>query len=79
MNSERSKPIRRVSSRKYRGAGDVVAKIAKPVARFVDSIFGTDLENCRGCGQRQDKMNKKIPFGLPKHPEKSHNSNQEIQ
>lgn len=51
------KPIRRVSARKYKGLGDVVERVAKPVVRLVDSVFGTDLENCGGCQKRKEFLN----------------------
>ena len=61
-------PIKRFAplprqDKKLRGAGDAVALVAKPVARALDSVFGTRLvENCGGCGSRQDWLNKAIPF-----------------
>ena len=55
-------PIRRVSARKYRGLGDVVAAAAKPIARQIDKRLKTDLEHCKGCGRRQDDLNRAVPF-----------------
>lgn len=37
--------------------GDRVAAIAKPVARAIDNIAGTDLENCGGCEQMRRDLN----------------------
>lgn len=45
-----------------RGMGDVVAYVAKPVARAIDAVAGTDLKNCLACTQRQEDWNKAIPF-----------------
>lgn len=56
------KPIRRVSSKKYRGLGDVVAAVANPVARTIDRIAGTDLQNCKGCDKRREDWNQRFPF-----------------
>ena len=58
------KPIRRVSARKYRGLGDIVEAVAKPIARAVDRIAGTDIQNCQGCAKRREKLNIAIPFTL---------------
>jgi hypothetical protein len=51
-------PIRRVSARKYRGLGDLVESVAKPIARVIDRIAGTDLQNCAGCAKRRDFLNR---------------------
>lgn len=45
------------------GLGDVVALAAKPIARGIDVIFGTDLENCGGCADRQAWLNKQFQIG----------------
>ena len=47
---------------KMRGVGDLVARVLKPVVRAVDAVAGTDLEHCKGCGGRQEKMNTAMPF-----------------
>ena len=44
------------------GAGDLVASVAKPIARMVDKAFGTDLEHCGGCEQRRAALNRALPF-----------------
>jgi hypothetical protein len=44
------------------GLGDVVAKIAKPIARIIDKVAGTKLKTCGGCAQRQRALNKMFPF-----------------
>ena len=41
-----------------RGFGDRVARVLKPIARFVDSLLGTNLARCAGCVQRQELLNK---------------------
>jgi hypothetical protein len=50
-------PIRRVSARKYRGLGDVIEQVAKPIARAIDRVAGTSLQNCAGCAKRRDFLN----------------------
>ena len=57
MKSRHPDPIRRIRARKYRGLGDMVEAIAKPVARAIDRIAGTHIENCQGCARRRDYLN----------------------
>jgi hypothetical protein len=45
-----------------RGAGDVVAAVAQPVARMIDRVSGTNLQNCGGCKRRQETLNRKFPM-----------------
>jgi len=48
--------------REYRrGLGDRIARIAQPIARAIDAVAGTDLQNCNGCAQRQELLNQKFP------------------
>lgn len=61
-----SEPIRRVSARKYRGLGDVVEAVAKPVARIIDRVTGSDLAHCPGCARRRDMLNRR--FSLRREP-----------
>jgi len=56
------KPIRRVSAKKYRGIGDVVEAVAKPIARAIDRAIGTSIEHCAGCGNRRKILNDIFPF-----------------
>lgn len=63
MSSEDPKPIRRVSPRKYRGLGDVVAAVAQPVAKVIDKAARTNLEGCAGCAKRRRALNGWVPFG----------------
>lgn len=48
--------------RRIRGAGDVVAMVAQPIAKGLDKVLGTDLQNCGGCKKRQDALNKAMPL-----------------
>ena len=45
-----------------RGLGDVVALGAKPMARAVDRVFGTDLAHCGACQERQRRWNAAVPL-----------------
>lgn len=44
-----------------RGLGDRVARIAKPIARAIDAVTGTDLSNCPDCADRQAWLNAQFP------------------
>jgi hypothetical protein len=56
------KPIKRVSVRRYRGAGDILAKAAAPIANAIDRIAGTHLSNCQGCAARRKWLNEHLPM-----------------
>jgi hypothetical protein len=56
------KPIRRVSAKKYRGIGDMVAAVAQPIARAIDRVAGTDIKHCAGCAKRRATLNRIIPL-----------------
>lgn len=49
-------------ARGIHGAGDVVAFVAKPIAKLSDKVLGTDLANCESCEQRRKKLNEKFPM-----------------
>lgn len=48
--------------RELRGLGDAVAMVAQPIAKAIDKHLGTDIQNCKGCHQRQEDWNNAIPF-----------------
>jgi hypothetical protein len=57
------RPIERlIQKARARGAGDLVAAVAQPVARAIDRAFGTHVADCGGCKQRQEALNKAFPF-----------------
>lgn len=59
------KPVGEVDteSEEYlKGLGDLIHKFALPIANAIDSIAGTDLKNCGGCQDRQEKLNQAVPF-----------------
>src|SRR4029077_8092506 len=37
--------------------GDAIATVAQPIARGIDYVFGTDIQNCQGCKGRQQYVN----------------------
>lgn len=45
-----------------RGLGDIVYKVAQPIAKTIDKIAGTNIKGCSGCAKRRNKLNKKIQF-----------------
>lgn len=50
---------------RVRGLGDAAALVLKPVAKAVDAVLGTNLRNCQGCAERQEKWNAAVPFQKP--------------
>ena len=40
------------------GAGDLVAKIAEPIAAALDATIGTKLKGCSACARRRKRLNK---------------------
>lgn len=42
--------------------GDKIEKVAKPVAKVIDTVFNTDLQNCGGCNQMKHDLNNGIPL-----------------
>jgi hypothetical protein len=43
------------------GLGDVVAKVADPIARALDAALGTKLAGCGGCSKRRRALNRLVP------------------
>jgi hypothetical protein len=37
--------------------GDVIASVAKPIARGIDYMLGTNVQGCSGCNQMQTNLN----------------------
>lgn len=50
-------PFPRPRRKKIR-LGDAVESIAKPVAKVIDKIAGTDIQNCGGCAKRKEVLNR---------------------
>lgn len=43
------------------GLGDFIAKFAQPIAKTIDSVAGTNIQNCGGCKKRQEGLNNLVP------------------
>ena len=46
---------------KHRGLGDLVEKLAKPIAKVIDRVAGTNIQGCGGCQKRKEWMNDHFP------------------
>jgi hypothetical protein len=44
--------------RKRRGIGDVVHAIAQPIAKAIDAVAHTNIQNCGGCKKRRAALNR---------------------
>ena len=42
--------------------GTKIETFAKPIARGIDAIWGSDLANCSGCNKMRDNLNAGMPF-----------------
>jgi phosphopentomutase len=43
------------------GLGDRVERIAQPIARVIDGLAGTNIQDCGGCKKRKEWLNKNFP------------------
>jgi len=50
-------------SEKIEGLGDVVHRIAQPIAKGIDRVLKTNIQECGGCEKRRESLNKKFPMG----------------
>lgn len=50
--------IESIKNAKKEGLGDKVEKVAKPIAKAIDYIAGTNIQNCGGCKKRKEALNK---------------------
>src|SRR5688500_17496159 len=50
---------------KIKGLGDVVERVAGPIAAAIDTISGgrTKVKGCSACAKRREMLNKYLPFG----------------
>ena len=46
---------------KPHGLGDAVASVAQPIASAIDAVFGTNVNACGGCKERQAYLNSLVP------------------
>jgi len=51
-----------VVKKKINGIGDVVHKIAQPIAKSIDMVAGTKIQQCGGCKKRREALNKAFPL-----------------
>lgn len=51
-----------VDPSRMRGLGDLVARIAEPIAGAIDAVAGTQIKGCGGCARRREKLNSAVPF-----------------
>jgi hypothetical protein len=40
------------------GLGDLVASIAQPIAKAIDAVAHTNIQNCGGCKKRREMLNR---------------------
>jgi hypothetical protein len=48
--------------KKISGLGDIVEKVAQPIAKSIDRLFGTNIKDCGGCKNRKNSLNKRFPI-----------------
>ena len=51
---------------KVQGVGDLIHKVANPVAKVIDFVAGTNVQGCGGCAKRRENLNKMMPFSETK-------------
>ena len=51
-----------VVKKKITGIGDVVHRIAQPIAKSIDMVAGTKIQQCGGCKKRREALNKAFPL-----------------
>jgi hypothetical protein len=60
MRLKPSKVVFHTSSKNI-GLGDAVEAIAKPIARTIDALTGSKIQECGGCQKRKDSLNRVMP------------------
>ncbi len=55
LTFKRAEPIK--------GAGDLVAAVAQPIAGAIDKVFKTKVKTCSACAKRREMLNMLVPFG----------------
>jgi hypothetical protein len=43
------------------GLGDRVERIAQPIAKVIDKVAGTNIQECGGCKKRKEWLNNNFP------------------
>lgn len=49
-------------ARGIKGAGDIVARVAEPIAKQIDRVAHTNIIGCASCGNRRVKLNQQFPI-----------------
>lgn len=44
----------------YLKLGDAFEVVAQPIAKGIDYIFGSNVQDCGGCGRRKEKLNRLV-------------------
>jgi len=47
---------------RQRGLGDRVERIVQPLARAIDRVAGTNIQECGGCKKRREALNRAFPL-----------------
>ena len=55
------KPIA-AENKTVHGLGDVVHRVANPIARVIDYVAKTNIQGCGGCSKRRESLNRKFPI-----------------
>ncbi len=37
--------------------GDLVARVAQPIAKAIDAVLGTKVQSCKACAKRREALN----------------------
>ncbi len=45
-----------------KGLGDLVHKVAQPIAKVIDETLGTKIQKCGGCAKRREALNRAFPI-----------------
>ena len=57
LTQKQKESIRTKADNPSKGLGDVVESFAKPIARAIDRVAGTNIQNCGGCQKRKEWLN----------------------
>jgi hypothetical protein len=59
---EAHETLRLLVESRNEGLGDKIERVARPIAKTIDYIFGTDIQGCKGCEQMRDDLNAGMSF-----------------
>jgi len=49
---------------RQRKLGDLVARVAQPIAKALDAVLGTEVQSCKACAKRREALNKISNFDI---------------